>query len=103
MLAEMHLRAAVHDALAMDRLRATDQLTVFRPHPYKRSSGSRGVFPTAWSKGSTPTPAHISCAAIAGGLRAAVSLAPGPSVSAIRSEALATDEAEGLCHSPARL
>jgi hypothetical protein len=51
----MHLRAAVHDALAMDRLRATDhQLTVFRPHPYKRSSGlARGL------RGRRPSPLPV--------------------------------------------
>ena len=66
MLAEMHLRAAVHDALAMDRLRAKDQLTVFRPHPYKRSSGLARGFPTAWSMSSTA--AVRSCSSSQAGL-----------------------------------
>jgi hypothetical protein len=46
---------------------------------------------------------RVSSAAIASGLRAALSLAPGASVSAIRSETLATDETRGLCHSRRRL
>jgi hypothetical protein len=54
MLAERHLRAAVHDALAMDRLRATDQLTVFRPHPYKRSSGLARGFSDSLDEGQQP-------------------------------------------------
>jgi hypothetical protein len=46
-LAEVHLRAAVHDVLATNRLGATDEMAVFRTHPYKRSSVLAGVFPTA--------------------------------------------------------
>jgi hypothetical protein len=41
----MRLRAAVHDALATDRLRATDEMAVFGTHPYKRSSGLAKGFP----------------------------------------------------------
>ena len=44
-LAEEHLRAAVHDALATDRLRATDEMAVFGTHPYKRSSVLAWGFP----------------------------------------------------------
>jgi len=44
-LAEVNLRAAVHDALATDRLRATDGMAVFGTHPYKRSSGLARGFP----------------------------------------------------------
>ena len=52
-LAEVHLRAAVHDALATDRLCATDVMAVFGTHPYKRSSGLAKGFPTATSISST--------------------------------------------------
>jgi hypothetical protein len=44
-LAEAHVRAAVHDALATDYLCATDEMGVFGTHPYKRSSGRAGGFP----------------------------------------------------------
>jgi hypothetical protein len=44
-LAEGHLRAAVRDALATDRLRATDEIAVFGTHPYTRSSGLARGFP----------------------------------------------------------
>jgi hypothetical protein len=44
-LAEGHLRAAVQDALATDRLRAMDEMAVFGTHPYKRSSGIARCFP----------------------------------------------------------
>jgi hypothetical protein len=44
-LAEMHLRAAVHFALATGRLRSTDEVAVFGTHPYKRSSGLARGFP----------------------------------------------------------
>jgi hypothetical protein len=43
----VHLRAAVHDALATDRQRMTDEMAILGTHPYKRSSGSPRVFPTA--------------------------------------------------------
>ena len=49
-LAEVHLRAAVHDALATDRLRATDVMAVFGTHPYKRSSGLAKGFPDSHVK-----------------------------------------------------
>jgi hypothetical protein len=42
---EVHLRAAVHDALATDRLGATDEMAVFGTHPYRRSSGLARGFP----------------------------------------------------------
>jgi hypothetical protein len=44
-LAEMHLRAAVHCALATGRLRSTDEVAVFGTHPYKRSSRLARGFP----------------------------------------------------------
>jgi hypothetical protein len=44
-LAELHLRAAVHDVLATERLRATDEMAVFGTHPFKRSSGLARGFP----------------------------------------------------------
>src|SRR5919109_1873890 len=44
-LAEAHLRAAAHDALATDRLGAADEMAVFATRPYKRSSGLARGFP----------------------------------------------------------
>src|SRR5215211_2690107 len=44
-LAEVHLRAVVHDALASDRLRATHEMAIFGTHPYRRSSGLARGFP----------------------------------------------------------
>ena len=35
----------MHDALATDRLRATDEMAIFGPHPYKRSSPLARGFP----------------------------------------------------------
>ena len=49
-LAEEHLRAAVHDALATDRLRATDEMAIFGPHPYKRSSPLARGFPDSHTR-----------------------------------------------------
>jgi hypothetical protein len=46
-LVEGHLRAGVQDALATDHLRAMDEIAVLGTHPYKRSSGLAGGFPTA--------------------------------------------------------
>jgi hypothetical protein len=37
----------MRDGLATDGLRATDVMAVLGAHPYKRSSGSPGVYPTA--------------------------------------------------------
>jgi hypothetical protein len=56
-LAEGHLRAAVRDALATDRLRATDEIAVFGTHPYTRSSGLARGFPDshAWKEVSPPS------------------------------------------------
>jgi hypothetical protein len=44
-LAEVHLTAAVHDALAKDRLHARNEMAVFGTHPYERSSGLARGFP----------------------------------------------------------
>jgi hypothetical protein len=44
-LAEVHLRAAVRDALATGCLRATDEMAVFGIHPYKRFSRLARGFP----------------------------------------------------------
>jgi hypothetical protein len=44
-LAEVQFRAAVHDVLATNRLRATDEMAVFGTHPYKRSSLLAWGFP----------------------------------------------------------
>jgi hypothetical protein len=52
-LADVHLRAAVHEALATDCLPATDEVAVFEAHLYRRSSGLARVFPTATSRRST--------------------------------------------------
>jgi hypothetical protein len=41
----MHLRGAVHDALATDSRDATDDLAVFGTHPYKPSSALARGFP----------------------------------------------------------
>jgi hypothetical protein len=41
----MHLRGAVHDAIATDRLRATDEMEVFGSHPYKRPNALARGFP----------------------------------------------------------
>jgi hypothetical protein len=47
----MHFRAAVHDVLATNRLRATDEMAVFGTHPYKRSSVLAWGFPDShWPK-----------------------------------------------------
>jgi hypothetical protein len=54
-LADVDLRAAVHDAFATDRLGATDEMAVFGTHPYRRSSGLARVFPTASSTSSIAT------------------------------------------------
>jgi hypothetical protein len=44
-LAEVHVSAAMHDALATDRLLATDEMAVLGTHPYRRSSGLARGFP----------------------------------------------------------
>jgi hypothetical protein len=43
--ADVHFRAAVHDVLATNRLRATDEMAVCGTHPYKRSSVLAWGFP----------------------------------------------------------
>jgi hypothetical protein len=49
-LAEVHFRAAVHDVLATNRLRATDEMVVFGAHPYKRSSVLAWGFPDSHTR-----------------------------------------------------
>jgi hypothetical protein len=44
-LPDLHLRAAVRDAVATERLRATDEMAVFGTHPYKRFSALARGFP----------------------------------------------------------
>ncbi len=58
-LAEGHLRAAVRDALATDRLRATDAMAVFGTHPYKRSSGLARGFPDSHVEEQNSRPACL--------------------------------------------
>jgi hypothetical protein len=41
----VHLRGGVHDAIATDRLRATDEMEVFGSHPCKRSNALATGFP----------------------------------------------------------
>jgi hypothetical protein len=57
-LAEVHPRAAVHDVLATDCLRATDEMAVFGTYPYKRSSGLARGFPTATWKTRSAAPGN---------------------------------------------
>jgi hypothetical protein len=54
----MHLRPAVHCALATGRLRSTDEVAVFGTHPYKRSSGLARGFPTATGASRSRSPAE---------------------------------------------
>jgi hypothetical protein len=58
-LAEVQFRAAVHDVLATNRLRATDEMAVFGTHPYKRPACSPGVFPTATGRSENAGPADL--------------------------------------------
>jgi hypothetical protein len=44
-LAEVHVRAAVHNTLATDRMYATDEMAVLGTSPYRRSSGRAVGFP----------------------------------------------------------
>jgi hypothetical protein len=74
-LGEVHFRAAVHDVLATNRLRATDEMAVFGTHPYKRSGVLARSFPTT-------TPRSDSAAAHAGLLAALPPLVPQASVGA---------------------
>src|SRR5215211_4429530 len=55
-LAEVHLRAVVHDALASDRLRATHEIAIFGTHPYRRSSGLARGFPDSHVQEEQPRP-----------------------------------------------
>jgi hypothetical protein len=55
-LAEVHFRPAVHDVLATNRLRATDEMAVFGTHPYKRSSVLAWGFPDSVDDKQQPSP-----------------------------------------------
>jgi len=54
-LAEVHVIAAMHDALATDRLLATHEMAVLGTHPYRRSSGLARGFPDS-VPGAPPPP-----------------------------------------------